>query len=194
MESCGPAGVRRVRRRHLCQSGNSLHREFAVEIGNSDLRQAARPCIAPSHLLLLRDAMTDNLVHRGLRPAVSKRRAFGTVVVTEFGARIPLDSVRSRRRCGRQIGGIASHGLVHSLLRSGRGHPTRPRCNKRPLDTLKRRYDHRSRAVFRWAEVSRNWARSPLRTSEKRTVVNSRFWPILLKNSVLRMRLTIAAQ
>ena len=65
-ESCRLACVRRVRARHLGQCGESLDRELPIEISNSDLRQAVCPFIGPSHLLLLRHAMTDHLVHRGL--------------------------------------------------------------------------------------------------------------------------------
>ena len=42
---------------------------------DSDLLQAVRPFVGPAHLLLLRHAMADNLVHRRLRNAAADQWA-----------------------------------------------------------------------------------------------------------------------
>jgi hypothetical protein len=56
------------------QCGNSPHREFPIQIGNSDLCQAVRPFIGPSHLLFLRHAMADYLVDGRFGNAAALRR------------------------------------------------------------------------------------------------------------------------
>ena len=78
----------RISTRHLGQCGKSLHREFVVEDSYSDLHQAVRALVSPSHLLLLRHAMADYLIHRGLGNAAADRQPLA-VVSTKVNVRQP---------------------------------------------------------------------------------------------------------
>jgi hypothetical protein len=69
--------VQRVSGGHLGQRGKSLNREFAIEIRNSELRQAVCTFVRPPHLLVLRHSMADHLVDRGLGNAAPELVARG---------------------------------------------------------------------------------------------------------------------